>query len=81
LIFEKSGVWNGSALGFANGLDAGSVAEAVAADALRGAASAGALVTKVSAAVARNIVRIMSLPEHVNYSPAVSSTGVVVTQA
>jgi len=28
LIFEKSGVPNGSVLGLANGLDAGSVAEA-----------------------------------------------------
>ena len=36
---EKSGVWNGRVLGLANGLDAGSVADA-AADALRGAASA-----------------------------------------
>ena len=59
---EKSGVSNGSVLGFANGLDAGSVAEALV-DALRGAAFAGAAETTASAAVAKRILRIMFLPQ------------------
>jgi hypothetical protein len=40
LILEKSGVWKGNVLGFAKGLEAGSVAEA-AALARAGAASMG----------------------------------------
>jgi hypothetical protein len=58
LIFEKSGVPNGSVLGCANGLDAGKVAEAVA-DAVRGAAITGPAETTANAAVARRMLRIM----------------------
>jgi hypothetical protein len=66
LIFEKSGVSNGSVLGFANGLDAGSGAVAVALEALRVAADAGAVETTVSAAVAKRMLRIITLPEFGN---------------
>ena len=57
----KSGVWKGSVLGWANGLDAGSVAEA-AALALRGAAAETEGVTTASAAVARRMLRIICFP-------------------
>ena len=62
---EKSGVSNGSVLGLAKGLDAGSVAVAVVEVlALRAAASAGAVVTTARAAVASRSWRIMSLLEN-----------------
>src|SRR5689334_19020129 len=58
---EKSGVWNGSVLGFANGFDAGSVAGAVA-RALAGAAKAGwAAAVNATAADASRTERIISL--------------------
>jgi hypothetical protein len=59
---EKSGVSKGSALVFANGLEAGRVAEALA-ERLCVAAAVGAAETTANAAVARRIVRIISLPE------------------
>src|SRR3954466_9222444 len=62
LMREKSGVWNGSVLGFANGLEAGKVADDIV-EALRVAAAAGAVLTMPNAAVARRRLRIMTLPE------------------
>src|SRR4051794_31168596 len=60
---EKSGVWSGSVLGFANGLDVGSVAEA-AAFAFAGAARTGcdAAASPIAADASRT-VRIISLPK------------------
>jgi hypothetical protein len=63
LILEKSGAWNSSVLGWANGLDAGSVAD-VTVEALcvgRVAAAAGTVATAASAVAARRSLLVMSL--------------------
>jgi hypothetical protein len=73
LIFEKSGVSNGSLLGFANGLDAGSVVDSAA---LRGAAAVAVDVATAIAAVASKRLRIMVLPnvrKSVDYASSTES--------
>jgi hypothetical protein len=52
LIFEKSGAWNGSVLGFANGLDAGKAVLDV--DFAAGAAVAGAAVRAIAALASKS---------------------------
>jgi hypothetical protein len=76
---EKSGVSNGSVLGFAKGLDAGSVADALVA-ALRGAGAAAAVLATATAAVARRSFEIISLPKKLELWIRGSSTDLRLTQ-